>query len=94
MSRSIEHEADLATACTNFQTDLKGLIERFGPESFGSHEMVDRAYIQIENWDYVKSSPATLIDNELYEAATKIEDLMADFYQLASRKGYETSHEK
>ena len=87
-----QRKVDLKEAKKAFRgTDLQ---KRFGPGSFGHHEMIDRSFISLEMWDYVARSPATVIDPELYEMADKIGHLMYEFYQTAARKDWEAEEKE
>ena len=67
-------------------TDGEALEARFGPGTFGHHELLDRASILLENWEsFIASHPATLLDPGRYRKAREIADAMADFYQLVGR---------
>ncbi len=94
MDKKLEQQrkADLKEAKKAFSgSDLQ---KRFGPGSFGHHEMTDRAFIMCEMWDYVAQSPATVIDPELYEDAQKIQQLIYDFYQKASLRDWEAEEKE
>lgn len=85
-----ELEADrqqlLEKAKSNFdgEDDLK---KRFGPNTFGSHELLDRAFMLQENWEhYVKEHPTTLLNPDAFKLASEIVEKMYDFYNLAARK--------
>ena len=59
---------------------------RFGPGSFGYHELLDRAYLIQSNWEtFIAEHPATLLDPERYRRAQEIATAMAEFYQLVGR---------
>jgi hypothetical protein len=67
-------------------SDDEPLEKRFGPGSFGNHELLDRAFLMSENWElFIASHPATLLDAELYRKAFEIAEAMADFYQMVGR---------
>jgi hypothetical protein len=60
--------------------------ERFGPGSFGYHELLDRTFLLMDNWEsFIATHPATLLDPERYRKAREIADAMADFYQFVGR---------
>jgi hypothetical protein len=84
------YEADRLEELKETQETFAGsdLQKRFGPGSFGHHEVVDRAYVASEVWDMVASSPATLLDPELNADARRIGDLIFDFYQKAAMIDY------
>jgi hypothetical protein len=56
---------------------------RFGPGSFGYHELLDRAFLLMDNWEsFIAAHPATLLDPDRYRKAREIADAMAEFYQM------------
>jgi hypothetical protein len=60
--------------------------ERFGPGSLGYHELLDRSYMLMDNWEsFITSHPTTLLDPERYRKAQEIADAMTSFYQLVGR---------
>ena len=62
------------------------LEERFGPGSFGYHELLDRSYLLLSNWEeFVTAHPTTLIDPVRYRKAQEIAEAMAEFYSLVGR---------
>jgi hypothetical protein len=91
MNREQELEVERLAYLREAEETFEGsdLQERFGPGSFGHHEAVDRSYIVSEMWNFVLTSPATIIDPKAFELASKINDLMFDFYQLMARRDWE-----
>jgi hypothetical protein len=60
--------------------------EGFGPGSLGYHELLDRAFLLMDNWEtFIATHPTTLLDPERYRKAQEIADAMAAFYQLVGR---------
>jgi hypothetical protein len=60
--------------------------ERFGPGSFGYHELLDRTYLLMDNWEsFIANHAATLLDPERYRKAREIADAMTAFYQWVGR---------
>ena len=87
MDFEIERQDDLAEARRNHDF-LEGetLEARFGPGSFGYHELLDRAALLSANWDsFIASHPATLLDADRYRKAHEIAAAIAEFYQLVGR---------
>ncbi|RCS54580.1 hypothetical protein DTL42_05435 [Bremerella cremea] len=71
----------------NAVESMDELVERFGPESYGNHEAVDRIYLAESNWSqHVSSHPSILLDAAAFEKALKISELMAELYQHMSEK--------
>jgi hypothetical protein len=67
-------------------TDGETIEGRFGPSSFGYHELLDRAYLMQSNWEtFIAEHPATLLDPERYRQAQEIAVAIAEFYQLVGR---------
>lgn len=63
------------------------LVDRFGPESYGNHEAVDRIYVAESNWsEHVGGHPSIMLDPEAFEKALKISELMAELYQHMGAK--------
>lgn len=60
--------------------------ETFKPGSFGFHELIDRASIMANIWDYVAEHPSCISDPDLYKDAQEIQMAIADFYQKAALK--------
>ena len=66
----------------SWETDEEGLKGRFGPGTFGRHEVTDRAAIIVDNIAaYVLGSGPCALDSDLNFAAQKAFDAMFDFYQ-------------
>lgn len=66
----------------SWETDEEGLIERFGPGTFGRHEVTDRAAIFVDNIAaYILGSGPCALDSDLNYAAQQAFDAMYDFYQ-------------
>ncbi|MDB4439925.1 hypothetical protein N9153_03270 [Planctomicrobium sp.] len=69
------------------QVLLAGLLEddsheNFEVGSFGHHEALDRAHIQLDNWSqHLAEHPFVILHPDLFEKANVITGLMADFYQ-------------
>jgi hypothetical protein len=62
------------------------LEKTFGPGSLGYHELLDRSYMLMDNWEtFIATHPTTLLDPERYRKAQEIADAMAAFYQLVGR---------
>jgi hypothetical protein len=62
------------------------LEKTFGPGSLGYHELLDRSYMLMDNWEtFIATHPTTLLDPERYLKAQEIADAMAAFYQLVGR---------
>ncbi len=82
-----ERQEDLSEAREGLASaDGESLETRFGPGSFGYHELLDRASILVDNWDsFIASHPSTLLDPDRYRKAREIAQAMADFYQLVGR---------
>jgi len=80
----IERLAELKSARDDLYLDSgETLEERFGPGSFGYHELLDRASILMNNWDvYIAQHPATLLDADRYKRAHEVLNAMYAFYQL------------
>jgi hypothetical protein len=56
--------------------------ERFGPGSYGMHELLDRAHLASRFFqEHVLEHPACLLSEELWREASTIVDLMERFYQ-------------
>lgn len=87
MDWEAERLNDLAEARESIVMDKGETLEqRFGPGSFGYHELLDRAYLLASNWEeFVATHPTTLIDPERYRKAQEIAEAMAEFYQLVGR---------
>jgi len=87
MDWEAERQNDLAEARESLSTaEGEPLERRFGPGSFGYHELLDRAYLLGSNWEeFVASHPTTLLDPERYRKAREIAEAMAEFYQLVGR---------
>jgi hypothetical protein len=59
------------------------LAERFGPETFGSHEAGHAAMMLSESWEqYVIGSPAVALNEEAYRLASIAASLMAEVYNI------------
>jgi hypothetical protein len=84
MSFEVERQNELTKARENHVLSEGETIEmRFGPGTFGYHELLDRANLMLINWEsFIVSHPATLLDPERYEKAQLIVEAMADFYQV------------
>ncbi|RJQ27087.1 hypothetical protein C4577_02075 [Candidatus Parcubacteria bacterium] len=77
---------DFEEAVKSSKENFDDWQERFGKNTYGSHELMDRVYVLYENWEtYVLSHPTTSLDKSLYEKAWKINKAMADFYQEVGR---------
>ncbi len=71
----------------NSLESMEELVDRFGPESYGNHEAVDRIYLAEYSWsEHVAGHPSILLDAEAYEKALKISELMAELYQHMGAK--------
>ncbi len=82
-----EREELLNAACDEYSISLEELKERFGPESFGNHEAVDRVYLLSHTWQtHVAEHPAILLDPEAYEKSLKVVELMEELYQRMGAK--------
>lgn len=69
-----------------FLSEGETLEARFGPETIGSHELLDRAYVFLSQWEtFITEHPATLLDSERYRQAQEIAAAMAAFYQCVGR---------
>lgn len=87
-------DEDYEEAVNDAKDNYEDYPKEFDKESFGSHELLDRAFLIYENWEhYVLSHPTTCIDKNLYEAAWRINQAMADFYQLAGSWDYISKNE-
>ena len=61
--------------------------QRFGPNTFGAHEAVDRAHLIMENWEfYVCDHPTVLMDPEIHRMARIAATLMAEVYNAIATK--------
>lgn len=59
------------------------------PDEFSRHEVLDRSYLLQKMWDTaISNHPFVIQDDELNFLSSKIEDLIADFYQLAGQKSF------
>ncbi|WP_406694157.1 hypothetical protein V5E97_24220 [Singulisphaera sp. Ch08] len=87
MDLEAERQSRLAEAQDGLAWSEGETIERrFGPGSFGYHELLDRAYLLSANWEeYIAAHPTTLIDPDRYRMAQEIAEAMAQFYQLVGR---------
>jgi len=57
------------------------------PDAFHRHEVLHTAYIMQSMWeDFVQSHVYTDSDPELQDAAAKISEQLASFYQLVGQK--------
>ena len=61
--------------------------ERFGPGTFGNHELLDRTYLMESSWrQFVLEHPTCFSDPGLFTQAKEIEARIADFYQAVGRR--------
>ena len=62
----------------------------YKPSKLYWHEALDRSHVACDHfYEYVKQHPTVEHDKELEEAATKVTEVMQDFYQLVGRKSHE-----
>ena len=74
----------------SWETDEDGLIERFGPGTFGRYEVTDRAAIIVDNIAaYVLGSVPCALDSDLNYAAQQAFDAMYNFYQKCAYEDIE-----
>jgi hypothetical protein len=84
MNLEVDRKQKLAEAREDLA--LGTVEERYGPGSFGYHELLDRTFLLMDNWEsFIATHQATLLDPERYRKAREIADAMADFYQLVGR---------
>jgi hypothetical protein len=85
---------DYAEALDNLKNvcSEKELKEQFAINTYGSHELSDRASIVLSMWyDFILDHPSCVLHEELYNLANTIGDSVAEFYQKAAAKdiGYD-----
>jgi len=57
-------------------------MERFGPGSFGCHELLDRTSLMVNNLEqYILAHPSCLRDPEWYSLADRALTALMDLYQ-------------
>jgi hypothetical protein len=77
---------------TDFGTDL---MKQYGPGTYGSFEVGDRAHIISSNWqDYIADHPFILMHPELYRCARFATFLMLEVYQKAMTMDDDARREK
>ncbi len=84
---------DLAASreCFGVTSD-EALVERFGPGTYGLHELLDRAHVLNNNWhDFIVDHTSCLLHADLYAEATRIGELIGQFYQMVGQKDSDTS---
>ncbi len=84
MDIEVDRQKSLAKARESLHFSEGETIEgRFGPGSFGYHELLDRAFLMQSNWEsFIAEHPATLLDPERFRKAQEIATAIAEFYQL------------
>jgi hypothetical protein len=82
-----ERRRGLADARENHALEEGETLEaRFGPGTYGEHELLDRASLMLSNWEtFIVEHPATLLDPERYRKACEVAAMMAEFYQWVGR---------
>lgn len=61
--------------------------EKSSSDEFSRHEVMDRSYLLQKMWDTaISNHPFVISDDDLKLLSNRIEDLIADFYQLAGQK--------
>ena len=59
----------------------------YKPSKLYWHEALDRSHVACDHfYEYVQQHPSVQHDKELEEAATKVTDVIQDFYQMVGRK--------
>ena len=82
-----EREELLNAACEEYSLSLDELKERFGAESVGNHEAVDRIYLLSHTWQtHISEHPAILLDPAAYEKACTVVELIEELYQHMGQK--------
>lgn len=86
-----EAEADrlayLASTRETFEDKGEETEERFGPGSFGMHELLDRLHVVQSGWhDHVLTHAACTLYPDLFLQAYKIADMISDLYQMVGCK--------
>lgn len=82
-----EREELLSAACDEYSLSQDELQERFGAESVGNHEAVDRIYLLSHTWQtHISEHPAILLDPEAFEKSLKVVELIEELYQHMGQK--------
>lgn len=77
-----ELEAARQDALDNLGDGLRGMLEEFGPGSFGYHEALHTASIMVDNVDrFLCSHPSIVRDAFLYEKAYRAFTALYELYQ-------------
>ena len=70
-------------------------LENFKPGTYGFFELIDRSMICYENFEtYCLEHPATAVDKEIFDMASKTVELIFQFYQMVACKDWDENEEK
>lgn len=59
------------------------LTLRFGPGTYGFHELVDRIHVACATWeDHIATHPSVALDKERHKKAWDVLNQMTEFYQM------------